>query len=519
MRLPAPLTPAWGVLQDLAARRANFDLPAAFAADPDREQRYTRSAAGLRLDLSRQCIDESVMAALTQLLDAVDMRGAIDSMWRGELINNTEQRAAWHVQLRRPAVMTSEMSGDLTSVTAEVLAERRRMLAFVEEIRASGAFDTVINIGIGGSDLGPAMAVQALRSLASGPKVHFVSNVDGVALHDLLQDLDPARTLFIICSKTFTTQETLANAERARAWILEHLGESAVPNHFAAVSVNAAAMDRFGIAADRRFAMWDWVGGRYSVWSAVGISLAMAVGSARFDEFLAGAHAMDEHFRTAEWSRNLPALLGLVGVWNTNFLAIPALAILPYSDRLARWPAFLQQLEMESNGKSVLADGSPALCATAPILWGAPGNDAQHSFYQLLHQGSLRSAMDILMVLASPVGRPAAQRDANLHALAQVEAFALGNTAGPPHRRHRGGRPQSLLVMPALTPATLGSLIALYEHKVFVQSVIWGINAFDQFGVELGKKNFEALRARHGEAASGAGDLSTITDWLRRCDE
>jgi glucose-6-phosphate isomerase len=512
MRLPAPLTPAWGVLQDLAARRANFDLPAAFAADPEREQRYTRSAAGLRLDLSRQCIDESVMAALTQLLDAVDMRGAIDSMWRGEPINNTEQRAAWHVQLRRPAVMAGDMSGDMTSVTAEVLAERRRMLAFAEEIRASGAFDTVINIGIGGSDLGPAMAVQALRSLASGPTVHFVSNVDGVALNDLLQELDPARTLFIICSKTFTTQETLANAERARAWILEHLGESAVPKHFAAVSVNAAAMDRFGIAADRRFAMWDWVGGRYSVWSAVGISLAIAVGSARFEEFLVGAHAMDEHFRTAPWADNLPALMALVGVWNINFLKIPTLAVLPYSERLARFPAFLQQLEMESNGKSVTREGQPVSWETAPVVWGEPGNNAQHSFFQLLHQGTLRAALDVILLRVSPIGDTKAQALATANGLAQIETFAMGQQGADPHRRHAGSRPQSVLVLDELTPAVLGALIALYEHKVYVQSVIWGINAFDQFGVEAGKRVCNEMLATSTPGAPGATGARAAID-------
>ncbi|MBM4232333.1 MAG: glucose-6-phosphate isomerase [Gammaproteobacteria bacterium] len=523
MRLPAPLMPAWGVLQDLAAQRANFDLPAAFAADAEREQRYTRSAAGLRLDLSRQCIDESVLAALTQLLDTVDMRGAIESMWRGEPINNTEQRAAWHVQLRRPAVMTGDLTRDMTrdltrdvtSATAEVLAERRRMLAFADEIRASGAFDTVINIGIGGSDLGPAMVVQALRSLANGPKVYFVSNVDGIALHDLLQELDPARTLFIICSKTFTTQETLANAERARAWILEHLGESAIPNHFAAVSVNAAAMDRFGIAVDRRFAMWDWVGGRYSVWSAVGISLAMAVGSARFEEFLAGAHAMDEHFRTAPWADNLPALMALVGVWNINFLKIPTLAVLPYSERLARFPAFLQQLEMESNGKSVTREGQPVSWETAPVVWGEPGNNAQHSFFQLLHQGTLRAALDVILLRVSPIGDTKAQSLATANGLAQIETFAMGQQGADAHRRHPGSRPQSVLVLDELTPRALGALIALYEHKVFVQSVVWGINAFDQFGVEAGKRVCnEMLATSEGTPASASvRQLLKQLDW------
>ena len=495
-RQPGPLTPAWGVLQDLAAHRDNFSLAAAFAADPAREQRYTRRAAGLLLDVSRQCIDEPVMTALTALLDSLDMRGAIDSMWRGEVINNTEQRAAWHVELRRPRA------------TTEVLEARRRMLTFADEIRDGGRFATIVNIGIGGSDLGPAMAVQALHSIARGPKVHFVSNVDGVALHDLLREIDPARTLFIICSKTFTTQETLANAERARAWILEHLGESAIPRHFAAVSVNAAAMDRFGIAPDRRFPMWDWVGGRYSVWSAVGISLAIALGSNGFEAFLAGAHAMDEHFRAAPWADNLPALMALLGVWNVNFLKIPTLAVLPYTDRLARFPAFLQQLEMESNGKSVTREGQLVHWETAPVVWGEPGNNAQHSFFQLLHQGSLRAALDVILLRVSPTGDAAAQTLATANGLAQIETFAMGQQGTDPHRRHPGSRPQSVIVINELTPSALGALIALYEHKVYVQSVIWGINAFDQFGVEAGKRVCNEMLAT--DASDRESKLRTV---------
>jgi len=534
---PAPLTPAWGVLQELAAQRVDFDLPAAFAADPDREARYTRQAAGLGLDVSRQCIDEPVMHALTQLLDAVDLRAAIEAMWRGEAINPTEHRAAWHVLLRRPRPDIFEAGIDRNNLDGhgvdghahpvellrEVLAERSRMLAWAEEIRGSGAFDTVINIGIGGSDLGPAMAVQALRDAAPAtagspplPQLHFVSNVDGVALHDLLAASQPSRTLFIICSKTFTTQETLANAQAARAWILAHCGEAAVAQHFAAVSVNAAAMDRFGIAHARRFAMWDWVGGRYSVWSAVGISLAIALGRAGFSAFLAGAHAMDVHFRSAAWPDNLPALLALMGVWNINFRRIPTLAVLPYSDRLARFPAFLQQLEMESNGKSVTRDGAPVTWETAPVVWGEPGNNAQHSFFQLLHQGTLRAALDVILVRRSPTGDAAAQRLATANGLAQIETFAMGQRGEDPHRHHPGSRPLSVLLMDELSPATLGALIALYEHKVYVQSILWGINAFDQFGVEAGKRNCH--RALEALAGAGAGDLGSVrqlTAWAR----
>ena len=501
MAMAGPLTPAWGVLETLAATRKNFDLGAAFDTDAARETRYTYAAAGLTLDVSRQCIDEAVHRALLQLPDAVGLREAIEAMWRGDPINSTERRAAWHVLLRRPGVATdtiehstNAVSADSPKEFAEVLAERERMLAFAEEIRASGQFETVINIGIGGSDLGPAMAVQALRSWrnpessAPVPVVHFVSNVDGCALHDLLQTANPQRTLFIVCSKTFTTQETLANAHVAREWILARLGVTAIPDHFAAVSVNAAAMDNFGIHPARRFAMWDWVGGRYSVWSAVGLALAIAIGRAAFDDFLAGAHSIDEHFRRAPWAENLPVLLALVGIWNVNFLEIPTLAVLPYSDRLARFPAFLQQLEMESNGKSVMHDGTEVRWATAPVIWGEPGNNAQHSFFQLLHQGSLRAALDVILLKRSPIGDESAQRLATANGLAQIETFALGQRAADPHRNHPGARPQSVIVLDRLTPATLGALIALYEHKVYVQSLVWGINAFDQFGVELGKK-------------------------------
>ena len=522
MTTPGPRTPEWGVLQQLASSRVSFDLPAAFAADPGRERRFTRSAAGLTLDVSRQCIDTAVFEALGRLLDAAGLRAAIEAMWRGDAINNTEHRAAWHILLRRPE--TYARSDDFTESARvafdSVLNERRRLLAFADSVRSGGAFDTVINIGIGGSDLGPAMAVQALRSWslshAGGvriPRVHFVSNVDGVALQDLLLEADPARTLFIICSKTFTTQETLANAHAARAWIKGRLGEAAVPAHFAAVSVNAAAMDAFGIQSDRRFAMWDWVGGRYSVWSSVGLSLGVALGSRGFEDFLAGAHAMDEHFRTAAWADNLPALMAIVGIWNINFLKIPTLAVLPYTDRLGRFPAFLQQLEMESNGKSTTRDGRPVTWETAPVVWGESGNNAQHSFFQLLHQGTLRAALDLILVRRSPIGDHEAQRLANANALAQIETFAIGQQTTDPHRKHPGSIPQSVILIDELSPAALGALVALYEHKVYVQSVVWGINAFDQFGVELGKKI--CGRTLDAMQTGSATDFFSIRDLLR----
>jgi glucose-6-phosphate isomerase len=320
--------------------------------------------------------------------------------------------------------------------------------------------------------------------------VRFAANVDGCALLDHLAEADPRHTLFVICSKTFTTQETLANARVAREWIASALGEAAVPDHFAAVSVNAPAMDAFGIASDRRFRMWDWVGGRYSMWSSIGLSLAIAIGARNFEALLAGAHAMDQHFREAPWARNLPALMGLIGVWNIDLERLPTLAVLPYDSRLARFPAFLQQLDMESNGKRVSREGGPVLHGTAPVVWGEPGNEAQHSFFQMLHQGRPRAALDLVLTLRSSCGREDLQELALANALAQAEAFLHGRRGEgvTAHQVHEGSRPQSLVVLPRLEPATLGALVALYEHKVYVQSVLWGINAFDQFGVEVGKK-------------------------------
>jgi glucose-6-phosphate isomerase len=486
MTTPGPHTPAWATLQRLAAQGAGADVRGAFTQDPDRTPRYSRSAAGVLLDLSHERIDHEVLAALIELLEQVKIREGLAAMWAGEPINSIEQRAALHVALRQPK--GARIGGP--EIEAEVLAERERMLAFAEWVRSSGRYDRLVNLGIGGSDLGPAMAVQALKAFAAlNVKVDFVSNVDGCALHDVLESAEPARTLFIVCSKTFTTQETLANAETARQWVASNLGDERIPEHFAAVSVNAQAMDAFGIQPDRRFKLWDWVGGRYSVWSSVGLALAIAIGGKNFEEFLAGAYAMDEHARTAPFESHLPALLAAVGVWNSNFLGIPTVAVLPYTDRLARFPAFLQQLEMESNGKSVTRAGEPVVWPTAPVVWGEPGNNAQHSFFQMLHQGTLRAALEFIVVRHSPVGNAAQQALANANALAQIESFTVGQGGDDPHRRHEGNRPLAVLRLEQLTPQTLGALIALYEHKVYVQSQLWGINAFDQFGVELGKKN------------------------------
>jgi glucose-6-phosphate isomerase len=392
------------------------------------------------------------------------------------------------------------------------LAKMHDFVAGVHEGRVTGSkgarFTDVVNIGIGGSDLGVVMATEALgRYRNRGIRLHCVSNIDGVELSEVMQDVDPATTLFVICSKTFTTLETLSNASSARDWIVSELGEAAVARHFVAVSTNHVAMDRFGVAPGSRFAMWDWVGGRYSLWSAVGLSIALALGWAPFELLLQGGHDMDEHFRSTPLEQNLPVLMGLIGVWNGNFLGLDSLAVLPYDRRLHRFPAYLQQLEMESNGKSVTRDGRSVTHATGAVVWGEPGNNAQHSFFQLLHQGTARVAMDFIAPVKGS-SRFQRQHDLGLaNCFAQAEAFAFGQTdlqvredlaargvaadeiaRLEPHKVHVGNRPSSLVLFPRLGPRTLGRLIAWYEHKVFVQSVIWDVNPFDQWGVELGKK-------------------------------
>jgi glucose-6-phosphate isomerase len=486
-----------------------------------------------------------VVNCFAALADQLSLRSRIEAMFRGDAINSTENRAVLHTALRRSDAASLEVAGE--DIAALVGSERQRMLTFAEDIRqgiirssSDQSFTLVVNIGIGGSDLGPAMAVQALKQFSSGaPSVAFASNVDGCQLADLLEHADPERTLFIICSKTFTTLETLTNARTARAWILQRLGAKRLPQHFAAVSVNAKAMDEFGVHPDYRFAMWDWVGGRYSVWSAIGVSLAIAIGRAGFEAFLSGGREVDEHFRAAPWHENLPLLAGLLGVWNIDLLGLPTLAVLPYDSRLARLPAYLQQLEMESNGKHVRLDGTPTTLPTCPVIWGEPGDNAQHSFFQMLHQGTQRAALDFLLPINSSCASQPQQDLAIANCLAQAEAFALGKDAEQvradlarqklsperiaallPHKIHQGSRPLSLLLFERLDPATLGRIIALYEHKVFVQSVVWGNNAFDQWGVELGKTLCESFiplvqkpESVSGQSSSLMGALSYIKRW------
>ena len=540
---------AWQKLRVHATRLATVRSSELIDTEAARWQEFTAQivvgaaasvgAARLLLDFTRQRVDRETLQALCTLADACDLRGAIAAMYRGDPINQTENRSALHVALRQPR--GAQMGG--ADIEREVFLERTRMLTFAQAVRSGAitgssgqSFTTVVNIGIGGSDLGPAMAAEALRQFTAGaPRTVFISNVDGCALADTLASADPRRTLFIIASKTFTTQETMANARSARAWLAAMLGEAAVPAHFAAVSVNAKAMNEFGVHPDYRFMMWDWVGGRYSLWSSIGVSLAIAIGAANFEALLSGAHAIDIHFRDAPWSRNLPALMALIGVWNINFLALPTLAVLPYDSRLSRFSAYLQQLEMESNGKGVTRVGAPVVHDTAPVIWGEPGNNAQHSFFQLLHQGTARAAFDFVLPVESSCGWPEHQELATANCLAQAEAFARGqsevtvlkallasgmNAARArelaPHKVHRGDRPSSILLFDRLDPTTLGALIALYEHKVFAQSVLWDINPFDQWGVELGKKLCEAMLPAMRAPLSGASLPRTLAALIQR---
>jgi glucose-6-phosphate isomerase len=530
--------PAWGAVAAHAKELVKAKLRDLAASDPKRWQNFHVEHDGWLLDISRQRITHETLALLFDLARAVDVSGRIAAMFRGDPINTTEQRAVLHTALR------SDFAGG-PAIQAEVKASRQKLVAYVAAVRSGkkvGAtgkkFKHVVNIGIGGSDLGPLLVCDALRHEWSGDLTpHFVSNVDRTQLEDLTRTIDPAETLVIICSKTFVTQETQSNANAAREWIVGALGEKSPANHFVAVSTNAPAMDKFGIAPDHRFTMWDWVGGRYSVWSAIGLIAEIVIGSERFEEFLRGASDIDRHFTTTPFEKNLPVLLGLIGVWNRTFLNLPTLAVLPYDQRLARLPAYLQQLEMESNGKSVSLDGVHVDFATAPIVWGEPGSNAQHSFFQMLHQGTLTQALDFIAPLRGSWGGTEGQDLALKNCFAQSQAFAYGHTladveaemrkAGAsaaeitrigPHRVHEGNRPNSLLMYPQTTARTLGQLLALYEHSVFVQGSVWGINSFDQFGVELGKKLAAGIDMTGAKApqGNGAAGLAALIDYVAK---
>jgi glucose-6-phosphate isomerase len=503
-----PLTerPAWKDLERHSKEARKQHLRELFAADPERGKRMTAEAAGIYLDYSKNRITDQTLALLLQLAEESGLRTRIDAMFRGEKINRTEDRAVLHVALRAPLGTSIVVDGK--DVVPEVHDVLQRMAAFSNRIR-SGEWTgqtgkrirNIVNIGIGGSDLGPVMAYEALKQYSDRAMAfRFVSNVDGTDFAEAVHDLNPAQTLFIVSSKTFTTLETMTNAQTAREWSIKGLGgdQTSVARHFVAVSTNAAEVSKFGIDTANMFGFWDWVGGRYSMDSAIGLSTMLAIGPEHFRELLNGFHAMDEHFRTAPFDRNLPVLMGLLGIWNSNFLGAETVAVLPYEQYLKRFPAYLQQLTMESNGKHVTLSGEDVSYQTGPIYWGEPGTNGQHSFYQLIHQGTRLIPCDFI-AFGRPLNALGHHHDLLLaNVFAQSEALAFGKTREEvaaegtpewlvPHRVFAGNRPSNTILVEQLTPEALGKLVALYEHSVFTQGAIWGINSFDQWGVELGK--------------------------------
>jgi len=503
----SPLTQraAWKALEAHYAQVRELHLGKLFAADPKRGERLTAEAVGIYFDYSKNRITDETVKLLLQLAEESGLRSHIDAMFRGEKINVTEKRAVLHVALRAPKVESIVLDGE--NVVPQVHAVLNKMADFSRRVRdgewkghTGKPIRNVINIGIGGSDLGPVMAYEALRHFSQRDLTfRFVSNIDGTDFAEATQDLDAAETLFIISSKTFTTLETMTNAHTARVWTLQTLEHhAAVAKHFVAVSTNAEEVARFGIDTANMFEFWDWVGGRYSMDSAIGLSTMIAIGPEHFRAMLDGFHQTDEHFRTAPFERNLPVLLGLLGVWYNNFFGTQTVAVLPYEQYLKRFPAYLQQLTMESNGKHVTLDGREAAYQTGPIYWGEPGTNGQHSFYQLIHQGTKLIPCDFIAFVQplNPLGRHHDILLANF--FAQAEALAFGKTSQEvqaegtspwlvPHRTFEGNRPSNTILLERLTPAALGKLIALYEHSVFTQGAIWQIDSFDQWGVELGK--------------------------------
>jgi glucose-6-phosphate isomerase len=526
--------PSWSALQAHYQQIKDLHLRQLFAEDAQRGQRLTAEAAGLYLDYSKHRITDETLRLLIKLAEDCGLRERTEAMFSGEKINVTENRAVLHVALRAPRTATIVVDG--VNVVPEVHAVLDKMSAFAERVR-SGAWvghtgariRNIVNIGIGGSDLGPVMAYQALRHYSDRRLAcRFVSNVDGTDFSEATRDLDPAETLFVVSSKTFTTLETMTNARSARAWLLAALGdEQAVAKHFVAVSTNAAEVAKFGIDTANMFEFWDWVGGRYSMDSAIGLSTMIAIGPEHFRELLAGFHAMDEHFRSAPLDRNLPVLMGLLGVWYSDFFGAETVAVLPYDQYLARFPAYLQQLTMESNGKSVALDGARVNYPTGAIYWGEPGTNGQHSFYQLIHQGTRLIPCDFIGFGQSlnPLGNHHDMLQANM--FAQAEALAFGKTAeevraeGTPdwlvaHRTFPGNRPSSTILAERLTPGVLGALLALYEHSVFVQGTIWQIDSFDQWGVELGKVLAQRIIPELASAGEPALNHDSSTNALIR---
>jgi glucose-6-phosphate isomerase len=508
-------TASFQALHDHYASVKERPLRELFAASPSRFEQFSLRAAGLFLDYAKNNVTADTMAHLFALARERQVESRRAAMFAGEKINTTEQRAVLHTALRAPALPALVVDGQ--QVSADIHAVLQRIQTFTIAVR-SGAWlgytgkriTDIVNIGIGGSDLGPKMVCQALRPYQQdGLHLHFVSNVDGDDLDAVLQQVDPQTTLFVIASKTFTTAETMMNAHSARNWFLQNgaaASESDLARHFAAVSTNVEGVTAFGIDADNMFPFWDWVGGRYSVWSSIGLSVALAVGFEHFSEFLAGAHAMDQHFQSAPLEQNMPVIMALLGIWYRDFFDYRSVSIAPYHQDLGNFPSYLQQLEMESNGKRVTLDGSTQAVATCPIIWGNVGTNGQHAYFQLLHQGSDITPVDFIATLHASHQLPGHQAALLANCFAQSEAFMRGKSADEvqaemqakgmpaeqiaallPHRTFPGNRPSNTILMDALTPASLGALIALYEHKVFVQGVIWDVNSFDQWGVELGK--------------------------------
>lgn len=481
-----------------------------FSRDKQRPENFSLEAGDLNLDYSKTHVNKTTDKLLTRLAKEAGVPEAIEAMFAGAEINETEGRSVLHAALRSKISDTVALDTDGVRDIWQVLTDIEEFVDGVHGNTIKGSsgkrLTNIVNIGIGGSDLGPVMASKALRPYwSAGMHFHSVSNIDGTQLTDLKGELDPETTLFVVCSKTFTTIETMTNANAARQWIVQRLGADAVAAHFVAASTNHAAMDEFGIAPDRRFGFWDWVGGRYSLWSAVGLSLALVTGMNVFRRLLAGGRMLDQHFRLTPLEENMPVRLAMLGIWYNNFFGAATQAILPYDNRLERFPAYLQQLQMESSGKSVRMDGKPVKCDTGMVIWGESGNNAQHSFYQLLHQGTRVIPVDFLLSAKTSGGTQVQHKLAIDNCLAQSEALMDGfdEEGIEPYRVHRGNNPSNTIFFEQLTPETLGQLIALYEHKVFVESVVWGINAFDQFGVELGKqlagtiKNSKNASTRH----------------------
>ena len=529
------LEAAFEALDRHAGQLQGTSLRQLFAGDADRFHAFSARFDDLLLDYSKSRIDARAMELLFDLARAADVEGRRAAMFAGEKINGTEKRAVLHTALRNRSDKPVLVDGK--DVMPDVRAVLDAMADFSEAVRSGeltsstgDAFTDVVNIGIGGSDLGPVMTTLALSPYHDGPELHYVSNVDGAHIADTLEKLDPATTLIIVASKTFTTIETMTNAQTARLWIADALGEEAVADHFAAVSTALDKVSAFGIDENRVFGFWDWVGGRYSVWSAIGLPLMIAIGPDAFTDFLEGAHALDTHFTEAPLEQNLPVLMALIGVWNRDVLGYSARAVLPYDQRLARLPAYLQQLDMESNGKRVTLDGNPVGRETGPLVWGEPGTNGQHAFYQLLHQGTTVIPCEFLIAANGHEDDLKHHHDLLVaNCLAQSEALMLGRTLEEarsllaasglatdeierlaPHKVFPGDRPSLTLVHDRLTPFSLGRLIALYEHRVFVEGVIWGINSFDQWGVELGKELATALLPMvKGDVSAEAKDAST----------